>query len=144
MNWKLIFQLSLLGLAMAIATVYVIPPRLEPFFWPVIFVVSAFFLARRAPGRYFLHGFLVGLANWVWVAAAHVVLHRAYLATHAMEIATMQAMPMPSLPPFLMPIVRLARSRDLPIPGLSGVVIGLFAWLASKFLRPTRASAPAR
>lgn len=32
------------------------------------------------PRKYFLHGFLVGLASWVWVTAAHVSLYDAYVA----------------------------------------------------------------
>lgn len=39
MDWKLIFQLSLFGLAMAVATVYVIPSNIEPVFWLVIFLI---------------------------------------------------------------------------------------------------------
>lgn len=64
MNWKLILLLSMFGLAMAIATVYVMPSRFEAPFWLVIFVTCAFVIARRAPGKFFLHGFLVGLTNW--------------------------------------------------------------------------------
>jgi hypothetical protein len=36
MDWKLIFGLSLFGLAMAIATVFIVPSNIEPAFWLVI------------------------------------------------------------------------------------------------------------
>ena len=85
MNWKLIFLLSLFGLAMGIATVFVIPSNLEPLFWLVIFVISAYIIAGRAPGKYFLHGLLVSIVNSVWITAAHVLLFDQYLATHAQE-----------------------------------------------------------
>jgi hypothetical protein len=49
------------GLAMGIATVFVIPSNVEPLFWLVIFVVCAYLIAKRARGRYFLHGVLVSL-----------------------------------------------------------------------------------
>ena len=58
MNWKLIFLLSLFGLAMGIATVYVIPSRLEPMFWLAISIlcvtlscslVAAFFHLTEQP-----------------------------------------------------------------------------------------------
>jgi hypothetical protein len=55
-NWKLIFQLSLFGLAMAIATVYWIPQNVEPFFWLVIFIICAYLIAKRCSDKYFLHG----------------------------------------------------------------------------------------
>jgi hypothetical protein len=50
MDWKLVFQLSLFGAAMAIATVYWIPSNVEPFFWIVILGVTAYLIARRAGG----------------------------------------------------------------------------------------------
>ena len=56
MNWKLILQLSLFGLAMGLATVFFISSSAEPFFWLAIFIASAYLIATRAPGRYFLHG----------------------------------------------------------------------------------------
>jgi hypothetical protein len=46
MDWKLVFQLSLFGLAMGIATVFVIPSNIEPWFWLLIFGVCAFLIAR--------------------------------------------------------------------------------------------------
>jgi uncharacterized membrane protein len=49
MNWKLIFLLSLFGLAMAIATVFVIPSNIEPLFWrPVIGILSGLVLGLFA------------------------------------------------------------------------------------------------
>ncbi len=66
MNWKVVFQASLFGLAMGVATVFLIPSRIEPLFWLVVFVATAYFLAKRCANRFFLHGVLVGLANSVW------------------------------------------------------------------------------
>jgi len=74
MNWKLILQLSLFGLAMAFATVYVIPSSVEPFLWLPIFVLCAWLIAKRAPGKVFLHGLLLGIMNSIWITAAHVLL----------------------------------------------------------------------
>ncbi len=73
MSWPLVARLSLLGLLMGIATVFVIPSNVEPLCWLVIFAVSAYLIAKRVAGKYFLHGLLVGIANSVWVTAAHVV-----------------------------------------------------------------------
>ena len=126
MNWKLIFGLSLFGLAMAIATVFVIPSSIEPIFWLVIFVICAIIIARQIPTRHFLHGLLVGIVNSVWVTAAHVLLFDAYISHHAKEAAAMSAAPMP--PRVMMLIVG-------PLIGVaSGVILGLFAWIASKII----------
>src|SRR2546430_17102735 len=70
LDWRLILELSLFGLAMAVATVFVIPSSVEPIFWLAIFVVCAYLIAKRAPGKFFLHGFLVSLVNCFWITTA--------------------------------------------------------------------------
>jgi len=129
MNWKLILQLSLFGLAMAVGTVYVIPSTIEPILWLVIFLLCAYLIATQAPGKYFLHGLVLGLANCVWVTGAHVVLITPYLANHPREAEMMASASFPAAPRVMMLITG-------PIVGLiSGVVLGLFAVVASKIVR---------
>jgi len=128
----LIGFLSMLGLAMAIGTVTGLPPSGEGPLWLTIFLIDAVVIARRAPGRFFAHGFLVGLANWVWVACAHVVRFDGYAAHHASEIAALRAMPLPALPEAAETMVRIFRRYALPIPGASALIIGSLAWLASR------------
>lgn len=129
MNWKLIVQLSLFGLAMAIGTVFFISSAVEPFCWLAIFIVCAFLIAKQAPGRYFLHGLAVGLVNCVWVTGAHVGLFSTYIANHPKEAEMMSQMPMPTHPRLMMLIVG-------PVVGVvSGVILGLFAWAASKMVK---------
>ena len=127
MNYKLILALSGFGLAMGIATVYVVPSNIEPICWLVIFVICAVLIARFAPGRPFLHGLLVGLANSVWITGAHVILYEPYVASHAHELQMMQGAPFP--PRAMMLLVG-------PVIGLiSGVVLGLFSVVASKLVK---------
>ena len=129
MNKKLIFQLSLFGLAMAIATVYVIPSRIEPLFWLVIFVICSYIIAKQCTEKYFLHGLCVSLVNAVWITAAHIILFDTYIANHAQEAAMMAKMPMPDSP-------RLMMLMTGPLIGLvSGIVLGLFAFIASKIIK---------
>ncbi|MBI4947234.1 MAG: hypothetical protein HY840_12645 [Bacteroidetes bacterium] len=73
MNWKLIFGLSLFGLAMAIATVFVIPNKIEWMFWIPIFIFNAYLIAKNVSGKYFLYGFLVSLMNCVWITPIHML-----------------------------------------------------------------------
>lgn len=127
MNKSLIFKLSLFGLAMAIATIYVIPSTIEPVFWLIIFIICAYIIAKQCSGNYFLHGFLVSLANCVWITLAQVLLYNTYIANHP-EIATMK-MPMPTHPRVMMLLIG-------PIIGIiSGLVLGLFAVIASKMVK---------
>ncbi|HZS37837.1 MAG TPA: hypothetical protein VFF06_13460 [Polyangia bacterium] len=129
LDGKLIAALSLFGLAMGLATVFVIPSSVEPFCWLAIFVVCAYVIARRAPGRYFLHGFLVSLVNSVWVTAAHVTFFESYLARHPQEAAMMTRMPLPDSP-------RVMMLMTGPVVGVvSGLVLGLFAFVAGKITR---------
>jgi hypothetical protein len=132
MNWKLIFQLSLFGLAMGIATVFLIPSTIEPAFWFVIFLICAYFIAKRRPTKLFLHGLLLGLANSVWITCAHVLLFDRYIARHAQEAAMMQSVPFSASPRLMMAVTG-------PVVGLaSGVVLGLFVLAAGKLIKSPR------
>jgi hypothetical protein len=135
MNWKLIFGLSLFGLGMALATVFVVPSNIEPVFWLVIFLVCAFLIARQSPRRHFLHGLMVGIVNSVWVTGAHIIFFARYIAGHPKEAAMMGSMPLPNSPRLMMALVG-------PIVGVvSGAVIGLLAYVAGK-ITGRRRSAP--
>lgn len=126
MNWKLVLQLSLFGVAMAVATVFFIPSTIEPLFWLVIFVICAYAIATRAPGNYFLHGLMTSIVNSIWITATHLILFDAYLAHHAREAEMMTKMP---LSPKVMMLV------TGPIVGIvSGLVLGLFAVIARKIV----------
>lgn len=130
MDWKLIFGLSLFGLAMAIGTVFVIPSNVEPIFWLAIFLVCAFLIARKRPDRHFLHGLLVGIVNSIWITTAHIIFFSQYIANHPKEAAMMGSMPLPDSPRLMMACVG-------PIVGIiSGAIIGLLAYVAAKLVKP--------
>jgi hypothetical protein len=129
MNWKLIFLLSLFGLAMGFATVFVIPTKIEPVFWLVIFVISAYLIAKRCAAWLFLHGFLLGLLNGVWVTSAHILYMDRYLYGHEHEASMLYSMTWPDTQQGAMAVMGLG------IGLISGVVLGAFALLAGKFVR---------
>jgi len=130
MNWKLIFGLSLFGLAMGLATVFWVPSSVEPFFWLVIFVLCAFLTARQLSSRHFIHGLSVGIVNSVWVTAAHIAWFNRYMANHPREAAMSQSMPLPNSPRLMMALVG-------PVIGIiSGVILGLFCLIATRFVKP--------
>jgi len=130
MNWKLIFQLSIFGLIMAVATVSLIPEKIEPVFWLLIFIFCAWVIAKACPGKYFLHGFLVSLVNCVWIVALHVAFYRSYMANHP-SMAAMNA----NMPGWLATHPRKAMVIMGPVFGvLSGIILGLFSLIASKII----------
>ena len=133
MNWPLVLKLSGFGAAMGLLTISVIPSNVEPFVWLAIFVFCAFVIAKQLLGKYFVHGLCVGLINSVWISAAHAVFASQYLANHPKEAAMMTSMPLPDSP-------RLMMLLTGPVVGLvSGLVLGLFALVASKLFKPRRA-----
>ena len=135
MNWKLIFSLSFFGLAMALGTVFVIPSNIEPVFWLIIFIICAYLIAKRASGSYFLHGFLTSLANCVWITAAHVLFFTQYAANHAQEMEMSNKMA------FLHGHPRQQMLVMGPVIGIiSGLVLGLFAFIAGKIIKKKPAS----
>ena len=87
MNWKLIFYLSLIGIAMAVLTVSVIPSTLEPVIWLAIFFFYGWVITSRvAKGKYFLHAFFVSVLNGVWIGLIHAALHDTYVQNHVDEV----------------------------------------------------------
>jgi hypothetical protein len=124
MNWKLIFQLSVFGLAMGIATVFAIPSNFEPLFWLAIFIVCAAIISKECRKWYFLNGLAVSIVNSVWVTAAHVLLFDFYKAGHASEMTMMAGLPMGDSPRLLMILL-------FPVVGIvSGLILGLFSYAA--------------
>jgi hypothetical protein len=129
MNGKLIFQLSLFGLAMAIATVYFIPSDIAPLFWLIIIIISAYLIAKNCTEKYFLHGLLVSILNSVWVTSIHIILIVPFMANNPREAEMMAKMPMPDSP-------RLMMLMTGPVVGvIFGIILGLFAFAASKIVK---------
>ena len=125
MNWKLIFALSLFGLAMAVASLFGLG-MLEPLLWLVIFIIYAWLIATRASGKYFLHGFLVSVVNSIWITAIHAAFFTIYAKNNPQMV---QGAPAGINSRVLMIVMG-------PIVGaVFGLVAGLFAFVASKIVR---------
>lgn len=133
-NWKLIFLLSLFGLVMAFATVFVISEKIEPLFWLVIFALCAYIIVKNCNGRYFLHGFLLSIANSIWITAVHVAFFQTYMHNHP-DMANMNGN---------MPHPRWIMLISGPFVGaVFGLVQGLFAYVASRIMKKPGANATA-
>jgi hypothetical protein len=131
MNWKIIFQLSLFGAIMAFGTISLIPEKVEPVFWIVIFIFCAWVIAKVCPAKFFLHGFLVSMVNSVWITAVHVAFRETYVAHHP-QMASMGS----GLSPALVIHPRLAMALMGPIFGIMfGIILGLFSFIASKIIK---------
>ena len=129
MNWKLILTLSIFGLAMAIATISLIPSNIEPVFWLIIFLICAYIIAKRVERGHFWHGFLVSIVNSVWITTAHASMFDTYTANHPEMLKMGANMPMSDNP-------RLAMILMGPVFGvIFGLILGLFSFVAAKIMK---------
>ena len=129
MSWKLIFLLSLFGVGMAVASLFGFTRGIEPFLWLLIFLLYAWWIAKHAPGKYFLHGLLVSVLNGIWISIIHVAFFSSYVKNNPEMLEAFSNLP-PSLSPRLMTLI------IGPIVGvLFGVIAGLFALVGAKIVR---------
>lgn len=135
MNWKIIFQLSVFGLIMAIGTVSLIPEKVEPIFWLAIFIFCAYIIARVVGRSHFLHGFCVSLVNCIWITAAHILFYSTYIANHPSVVKMSAEHPLlPNHP-------RLAMLIMGPLFGIGfGLILGLFCFIASLIVKKKAAA----
>lgn len=133
MNRKLIFQLSLFGLIMGFGTISLIPDKVEPMFWLVIFSVCAYFIAKVCTERYFMHGFWLSMCNSVWITLAHVLFYKTYAVYHAGMVNMYEDTVLHNHP-------RIITLLLCPVSGaFFGLIQGMFAVVASKILKNTAA-----
>jgi hypothetical protein len=130
MNWKLVLQLAVFGIAMGLGTVFVVPSNVEPILWLIVFLLSAYAIAKQCIMLRFLNGLLVGLLDSLLKTTIHMIFFSAYVARHAPEIAMISQM------------TRAVSPRQLillssPIWGLIyGTAIGLLTLLLALFIKP--------
>jgi hypothetical protein len=94
-------------------------------------------IARYAHAKYFLHGLLVSIVNSIWITATHASLFYTYIASHPEYLQMIQA---PGTPEALSSHPRRLMILTGPIVGvLSGLILGLFSWIASKVTKPASA-----
>jgi hypothetical protein len=123
MSWRLVFGLSVLGIATAAASVLVIPRDIVHVGWAVLFFfVSAYLIAKRAPSRYFTHGFVVSVV----VSLASTGAALALIDRFARHLPLARIPLAVGSPQVLVAIVGPAAGIVL------GLVLGIFAWAASK------------
>lgn len=116
---------------MAFGTVSLIPQNVEPAFWLVIFIFSAWVIAKAGTGKYFLYGFFTGLVNCIWITAVHVFFFQKYIDGHK-QMDTM----ITDMPASFSTHPRVAMAlAGLGLGILSAIILGLFSLVASKIVQ---------
>jgi hypothetical protein len=136
MKLRLILQLSLIGLALALGDVFFIPASLSSILWLALYVFYAYAIARSCRTLRFAHGLLLGLVNSTWITAAHEVFVKRYLERHPLELSMIDmvhsALHIKGSPRDIMSVTG-------PVSGLTvGCVIGVFAVVAGLMRKPRR------
>lgn len=133
-------SLSALGLGMAFATIYSIPPNIEPICWVAIFLISTYFIASMAPGNYFLHGLIVCVIDCAFATVTEVLLSATYLSRHQLQV-DMYAKIYDQTGLSSQQIILISR----PALGvLIGILVGTLATFSSKYFAEGAVEAPAK
>jgi hypothetical protein len=123
MHWKLSFQLSMFGLIMAFGTISLIPDNVEWIFWLMIFSLCAYIIAKVCTKKYFMQGFWVNMFNCLWLIIVHYIFFDTWASNHHNMLIAWHP--------------RFTQVLLGPVIGaLSGLVQGLFAFIASKLVKP--------
>jgi len=130
-NWKLIFLLSLFGIAMAFAGVFGISGRVQTLIWLIILIFYAVVIVRQTTGRYFLHAFTVSVVNGIWIGIIQAAFISAYLRNHHIIKGIYKMMPLISHRRVLMVIMGLLTGA------IMGLIAGLIAFAAGKIMKKT-------
>jgi hypothetical protein len=121
-----VLSLSLLGAGLGAASVFGLSGVAAAIGWTLAAVICAGQIARRAPGRAFLNGFLTGFIGSVLATLVQVALVPIYLE-HQPDIAAELATMATTLPPRALILV------SAPFLGaVGGLVLGLLSYIAVK------------
>lgn len=124
MNWKLIFGLSLFGLAIGVSLLFGLG-FIATLLWLIVFTICAWVIATRARGKYFLHGFLAGVISGVWFT-----LVQAYFLfdTSRNKPEMVEILPQGVSPQVMNLLVGLITAA------VAGLIGGFFAFVAARIL----------
>ena len=125
MNWKLIFALSLFGLAIGLPSLFGLG-SIAPLLWLIVFTICAWVIATGAPGKYFLHGFLAGVVSSVWFTLVH--------AYYLFDLSRNKPEMVEILPQGVSPQV-MNLLVGLITAAVAGLIGGFFAFVAAKILK---------
>jgi hypothetical protein len=143
MNWRLIGVICVVGVALGVVMLYV-----EFAFWTQLGIglalaaVFALILARFQPERHFLHGFVAGLIYGTVSSFLTGLMWETYLEYHPMVAEEMEEAAA-TAGDWVIGFGRYMTMLGAPLNGaITGLILGVLAWLASKVIRPPHPSEP--
>ena len=130
MKWNIVFLLSLTGAVVGTASLFGLTEGIELYWWIVIALLTAYFLAKQTSHKLFLHGFYSGIGMGI----CHVLILFIFFDLYVLHNPT-SANGFTSIPGNLEPRIFLLITSPV-IGGLYGLVLGALAQIAAKFHIP--------
>ncbi len=129
MNWQLILTLSLLGVVLGLASVFGFMGNQVWVLWVLVAAFCAWQFARKTSANLFLHGFYLGIFVGVCASWVQAIFLPTYITNNPRMVEAFNDLPHDLHPAYVLLIMG-------PIIGaVSGIVIGLFAIAAGKFVQ---------
>ena len=136
MNWSKIFTLSLPGMIMGTLSLFGLTRGIEPVLWLFVALGCAWWLAKTVPSRVFLHGLFVGLLMGIGNSVMQSLFFDSYMASNPESTQAFQ-----QIPGGLSPRIFVLMAGSI-VGFVYGLLLGLFALLATKFGKPRSAENP--
>jgi hypothetical protein len=129
MNWKLILLLVLVGVVMAVLSVYgIVQSSYELILWIIFGIVSSYMIAKKGGATPFLEGATVGVLSGILNSVIQSALFDKYLLNNPESLEGFKQIPLNTDPQY---IVLFAG----PIIGLIyGIIVGIFAMSLRKVI----------
>ena len=137
LDWVLIKKLSLLGVAVGVATVWGWVGSHVGLAWLLAALICAAAIGRHAPQAHFLHGLATGVYASLAAQMLQVIFFPVYMAHNLAHTADFNQLPI-DFPPRLF-IVILAPF----IAAASGMVLGGMSWAAARYFARSKQETPA-
>ncbi len=127
MNWKIIILLTLIAVAVAVASVYgLVNTDYEIVYWLVLALASGFIIAKTCDRAPFMHGVVTGLLSGIFGSIVQAVMLNTYLMNNPGSLDGFKSLPIDLAPQYVILF-------SGPFFGIAyGIVIGLIAFFLKK------------
>jgi hypothetical protein len=126
MRWTIILLMSMVGVLVGVLNIFGVLSGVGWWVWILLWVLMAVVLGKQVPGKYFMHGFLVGILSGVINSLLTYFFYDTY-AANSPQFAEAAA----KMPPGY--DFRAMMLYTLPVnAAIGGVVMGLLTMLAGK------------
>jgi hypothetical protein len=136
-NIRLILLLALTGIAVGVSTILgLVHSGTEFLVWIGLALVFAYVIARGAPKRPFLHGFLTGFIGSMLATIVQCIFFDGYLETNPQAVMSFSQLPDGVYPQVAILVLSPITSS------INGLFVGLLSWVASRFLARAQGPGP--